>query len=511
MAKKANLVPIHMSFTEVKYLNYLQGGQSLDPETGLREYSKLKGILNKPEIKQIFIQFNDVMRQNKKVPKQLKSVIDELDSKNDIDQYFQVIPSDSEPDIRKLASLAENKEDAFVVLMPEEVVKFFDTLRGGSNLDPTEHLDQFDFFDEFIRGTATIGGAALGSMFGSPHIGAGVGNYFGKVVTGADPMSNIIPAAKIGLLSYGLGQGAKALGANMPGLASKAPGLFGSAWANSAGPMEMLGLSGGAGTAESNLLEKARASSGIGAKEAASGAGSFLGSAKDWLVPGALLGGGLFLTHKHEQAKQQEEKKRAKEQKAEIRRLRSQYGYDEPLGGEELMYFPHDPAEILKGKIHKKDDLDLHGRAAFAKGGVVGRPIVGKGKGQEDKINDDRVKEGGWIWDASTVAGFGDGSTRAGQKEIQTLEKLVARKAGNLKKYQKLDHGGQPRKVPCALSDGERYTPPEIVTALGQGSNAEGAAKLRAVTKELRKHKIAGGTDLPPAAPPIIEVLKKVG
>jgi hypothetical protein len=65
------------------------------------------------------------------------------------------------------------------------------------------------------------------------------------------------------------------------------------------------------------------------------------------------------------------------------------------------------------------------------------------------------------------------------------------------------------RKVPCALSNGERVTPPHLVAAVGDGSFDKGAKVLRKMTKELRRHKASKGLDLPPAAHDLTVYYKK--
>lgn len=487
MAKKKqighDLLPIHLSHDEVKYFNYLQGGQSVDPETGLREYSPLEPVMQIPEIRNLFIQFTDFVHHKKKMPKEVKNLLGDLKNPDPTNGYFEPIPSDSDPEVQKLASLADNRKDILVVLMPSDIVNFLDILRGTVKRDPIANLEEFGWFDEIVRGVATVGGAILGGP-----IGAGIGNFAGKVATGADPMTNILPAAKIGLATWGAGKAAGALGSHFPGLAASAPGVFGSGATWGATP----GFLSGAGSAASAATP--------GAASAASETnpnswGKLLGENSQWLVPGALIGGGMLMSHKAQQKAQEQHKSIDKERREEASRLRQRLGMDVPLN----------PNLLAKG---------VGGRQKYAKGDLIGRPIVGKGKGQEDKVNDDRVKEGGWIWDASTVANWGDGSTKAGHEEIKNLEKHInkaVKPIGGVKKFQRLDHGGTPEKVPCALSDGERYTPPEVVTAAGHGSNERGAAKFRLMTKILRAHKIAKGTELPPAAPAIVEVFKKVG
>ena len=475
-----DLLPIHLSVSEIKSLNYLQGGQFIDEETGLREFSRLSKILRIPEIRNLFIEFSDVMHKRRPISPEAASILQKLEGTTDFNKFYQEIPSDSDPEIRHLASLADSKNDTKVVLMPSDVVNFMDLIRGEIRKDPVMRLEEFGLMDEIFRGVATVGGAVLGGP-----IGAGVGNYFGKVATGADPSTNILPAAKVGLATWGLGQAASGLGASFPGLASSAPGVFGANASWGATPSMF-----------QSAAAAAPSATGTTAAAASANPSSWnLGNASKWLIPGALMAGGLFTANKQNKKEHEIKQEIEVKRRQDARKLRKHYGFEEPLG------------VTLKGP----EEIRSPEYKNYKKGGLIGRPIVGKGKGQEDLINDDRVKEGGWIWNATLVSDLGDGSTKAGQKELEGLEKFIAKKSGNLKKYNRLDHGGTPRNIPCALSDGERYTPPEIVTAAGDGSNKEGAAKFREITKSIRAHKISKGTDLPPPAPPAVAIFKKVG
>lgn len=471
-----DLIPIHVSNQEVKYFNYMQGGQFIDKDTGLREYSKLRPIIRIPEIRNLFIEMADAVYHHKKLPPGDESLIKQLEETQNLDIYFEPIPSDEEPEIKQLEALANNPEDKRIVLMPSDIVNFMDILKGGPDTDPIAHLEEFGLFNEILRGVATVAGAVLGGP-----VGAIAGNFLGKVGTGANPSDNILPAVKAGLGTWGLGQGVAALGSAMPGLASAMPSVFGA------------GATAGATPAIVGAAAKG-----------ASGPASWLSSltpSSSWLAPAALIGGGMYMTHRGEKEKAKQLERMEEKRRHEAERLREKYGFNDRLGVE------------IKKHVHYPEPEKFDKPMAFASGGHVpklGRPIVGKGKGQEDLINDDRVKEGGWIWDASTVANVGDGSTKAGQEEIKKLEQYIVKKSPPLKHFQKLDHGGQPKMVPCALSDGERYTPPEIVTAAGNGSNTQGAAINRAITKFIRRHKISKGTDLPPASPDLISLYKKV-
>ena len=382
------MIPIHVTLNEVKYLNYMQGGQFVDPETGLREYSRLSPIMRDKGAQKLFTELTTLVHKNKKLPDGIKNFTKKVSKEQNIDQYYQEIESDHDPEIMRLESLGGGK-DTKVVMMPKDIVKFLDSLRKITKSSPYTHMQKFNFFEDIIASGSSI----LGSLFGG----------------------------------------------------DASPG---------------------------QVVQEETAKPPIATQRSAHD-----GSPHEGIFGSALLGTGIGL--------KKEALKDIKKSHHAMRAAHTQSVND----------------ILAKTNFH-----------AHKKGGLVtGHPIVGKGKGQEDLIKDDHVKEGSWIWDASTVAHCGDGSTKAGQRELEKLEKFIVNAVPHAKKFAKLAGGGTPRNIPCALSDGERKTFHMVVTAAGEGNNEKGAAKLRAVTKYLRKHKISNGLALPPAAPDIIKVFKKVG
>lgn len=98
-------------------------------------------------------------------------------------------------------------------------------------------------------------------------------------------------------------------------------------------------------------------------------------------------------------------------------------------------------------------------------------PIVylnGDSGGQDDDVRMD-LPPGAYIMPADVVADAGDGNSLAGEKKIKAL-----------------------------VSHGEMKISPEIVSKLGNGDNDLGAKKLDMFVKNIRKHKRGGKIGLPP-------------
>lgn len=397
----AKLIPIHCSLSEVKALNYMQGGQYVDPESGLREYSRLSPIFKDDAARQLFVKLAAMVHTHKRLPDDVTNFTKGLAKQDGIGQYYTEIPSDSEPEIKALERMGQGKDNK-VVMMPLDVVKFLDSLRKTSkvtNINRRTGLEQFNFFEDILQSASAI----LGGAFGGKE----------------DPNKALDEA-----------EGRKSRESREAREKTETP-------------------------------RKAKPLS------------------KEDILPLSAMGAGVFFKHQAMKDKQKQLKRMGEVRQSDLNAILSKTNFNEPM--------------------------------RHAKGDHVGRPIVGKGKGQEDLIKDDKVREGSWIWDATTVGHCGDGSTKAGQQEIKKLEEHVL-KGGHSKRFQALATGGKaaakPPIVPCALSDGERATPTAIVTAAGDGDNEKGAARFRAVTKYLRRHKISNGTELPPAAPDIIKLFK---
>lgn len=68
-----------------------------------------------------------------------------------------------------------------------------------------------------------------------------------------------------------------------------------------------------------------------------------------------------------------------------------------------------------------------------------------------------------------------------------------------IKKYMK--RGGQADDIPAMLSEGEYVVDADVVAALGDGCNEEGARRLDIMRENIRKHKRGGSAKtIPPKA-----------
>ncbi len=158
MAAKPAMIICHVSKDEEKLFNQMQGGESIDPETGLPEYSKLSATFNDPNVREHFISIaHDVLTQLKK-PKG--------DMPDDIyPGQWSKPPADNNPMVQKLEH--EAGSDHELALLPEDVANFFDTLIGGRDINPRTGLRRYFEMSKFAMPALMGVGSMISGMFGA--------------------------------------------------------------------------------------------------------------------------------------------------------------------------------------------------------------------------------------------------------------------------------------------------------------------------------------------------------
>lgn len=123
--------------------------------------------------------------------------------------------------------------------------------------------------------------------------------------------------------------------------------------------------------------------------------------------------------------------------------------------------------------------------AQMAGGGAV----QGVGGGQADNVMT-TARPKSFIIPADVVAHLGDGSSAEGHRRLSQTWARMGYACGGRVGYAS---GGPVAPVPVALSPDEHEVPPEVVSALGGGSNAAGTAKLHQMMNHVRAHKARKG------------------
>ncbi len=353
--------------------------------------------------------------------------------------------------------------DTEIALVPFSVLKIFDAVRGEPQVNPKTGLPMYGFMDR-MRGKYTVPERRMESPLRQPDEDDDEGNILANV----------------------LGVVAPIIGTAMGGPAGGALGSSITQAITSAETGQIRPARSKAREASEEPFERMSAPDQKKKENASEGSDDSWGAwGKAALPPALTLAGVLASMHGKRKEKAEEERRYQRDKAEEARRLKAA-GYHSQL---RTHFAPDDPSYR---------DVSLPKAVEYKTGGSVqGKPIQGPGNGQSDSINVDSTREGEWIWDASTVADLGDGSTDAGWKEIRHLENQIKRKPG-FKEMHEFKPGVSPQKVKTALSNGEFRTPTKIVTALGDGDNTKGAAILRRMTQNIRIYKNSNGTQLPP-------------
>lgn len=489
------MIVVHMSNGELEGLDNMQHGPSVDPDTGIREYSALANIIEMPEVREIFKHVSDEILENGKLSPDLHKI---YESAHDHSLPYKSTPEERHDPLIENAEHTGRGGDNKLALIPLNLALFLIEIKHEPSINPETGLLEFGWFKEIIRAAGTIAGA----VFGGP-LGAGLGNMFGNIATGKKLGSSLLTGAKIGGAAYGLqglGQASGLMGGS--NLVSQGLGSLG------------IGAVPGFGSNASKVGQAAVTGGNAGAPAVAQQASSpgwmdTIGNFMAKAAPFAPLGvsGLSYMGHKQHQKHQN---KQADEERRMLEQEREKMGFNRPLA-------PLKPGRRHNPKFSERTELEKkygvfsepafidEGEGRYAKGGLVksyhkGTLVTGKGKGQDDKIKTS-VPDGSYIIDASSTSMFGDGSTKAGSDILKQFEHQIKSKFPNkfLKKVEK-DVVRTSSQVPVWLSDGEHKIDPVTVTLLGKGSNVHGANILKHMVIKLRKHKVSKGDGLPPKA-----------
>lgn len=527
---KPQMFLCHMMDEELQALDTLQRGVSIDPETGVREYSAIAPILENPEIVELFmIVYND-LADDGKLTEPLQKAYDEAQR---IALPYRETPAEKTKEIDKLEDLGEGGDNKLAFL-PENLVRLLISLRGGEpSLNSKTGLMEFGFFDEVVRVVGTVGGAILGGP-----VGAGIGNALGHAVTGNNLQNSIMSGVKnFGLFQAGaslgnaLGIGSVAgtggIGA-MLGMGSAGAGMPGQEGMAGAKPTfspnqigQMTPSAGGVGNFGNSLGSTGNSVAGLlkGTDQAATqsvqpGLMEKLGnlvSGKGFQALSSLGTMGLgYLGEKHQHKQNLEAERRQRDYISQIRKDR---GFDEPFSPKKYRRtnnpnFNPTEEDMAMGR-YPEPEYNLE---EYAHGGNVsyreGNIIKGPGNGQQDKIKT-HVPVNSEIIDATSVSMLGDGSSEAGAQILKRMEHQIKKSVSPKQIHSFTEyfekHKGQ---APVYLSNDEYRIDPVAVSIIGNGNPDRGSLEFRKMVKNLRKHKMSNGLELPPPAKNPFEYMK---
>jgi hypothetical protein len=520
------MLVVHITTGELEGFDNLQGGPSIDPETGLREYSKLGPIIENPEIRALFHHISDELISDGKITPTLKKIY-KTARKSSL-PYVDA-PAEKSPIIHKIEETGR-KPDKHMALLPMNLVMFLIELKHQVSINPKTNLLEFGFFKsvgrifggaakgvgnlfsgiaEKVPEVIRIGGTIGGALLGGP-MGAGFGNALASLATGKNPGDSLIGGIKNAGLMAGIGS----IGGALPGLGGAISGALGNISPTLATGASSL-LSGNAiGAAapsiEQQFLSQARQNAGL-VPTPSSGVGSLLGGGALAMMP--LMKAGLALHGEKQHHKNELE--RHKQHREEMEKMRKEMGFGQSWAKptkRNLISNPDFRYDERTGAM--SGPMYIDSGPAFAKGGHVvstynkGALIKGPGDGQADKIKTS-VPNNTFILPADVTSAFGNGSSENGGKVLNEWENSLKSKIGKeacriLSSHVKKESN----PVPVWLSNNEYGVSPLSVMILGKGSSEKGVNNLKSLMKNVRKHQMSNGTNLPPKAKHPMQYIK---
>ena len=136
------LLLCHFTKGELEGLDNLQGGPSIDDDTGLREYSKLSIVIEDPKIQEIFRHVQEELGDDGKVSPDLHNI---YKTAKDNSLPFREAPQEKEPPAKTLANMGEGG-DTELALIPKNLAEFLIDLNGGYSINDKTGLLEFGFF-----------------------------------------------------------------------------------------------------------------------------------------------------------------------------------------------------------------------------------------------------------------------------------------------------------------------------------------------------------------------------
>jgi len=527
-SKRPKMLLCHFANGELEGFDNLQGGPSIDPKTGIREYSSLSKIIKIPEVREIFHHVANEVEQHGKVSPSLEKIY-ESTKKNSL-PFRESPDEESNPEIRDLEQKGR-RGDTKVAWIPYDVAQFLIELSHVPSVNPATGLLEFG---NFLKNAVRIAGSVAGAVIGGAP-GAAIGRGLAGIATGENRRKAFSAALTHGSRAAFISGLGGALGSIAPGMTGSlgnmvGPGMAGAAGNFFNGPMSTMGLGqslataaglgGSAGVAGATGATGVGGTAGgaagaMGARTAAGapGQGSLLGSLGSFLSsPAAIMAGTGALAYMGSKKQYKHEKDQYDRDAALAEKYREDMGFNRDFTPSALRrrkantaFHGQDPSLTKYGSYTESPFSNEYEPVGYAHGGNVrsynkGALVKGPGNGQDDKIKTS-VPEGSYIIDASSTSMFGDGSSEAGANRLKRFEQQIKRSIPK-PHYIEIEQKTVSRspQLPVWLSNDEYKFDPITVSILGGGSNAKGSKMLKQMVKNLRSQKNGNADRLPPKA-----------
>lgn len=499
-----DLIFAHFSKDELSSMDEMQGGVSVRPvkvgnkSIDVREYSKLGQLIENPEIREVFMDITHKFLTDPEFSKNAPDVSKDIEREKG-GRSFVHVESESDPTLRHLAELGDDGDNE-IALIPLNLAHLLDELSGGPHVNENTSFREYKWFKKLLGIAAPIIGALVMGPAGL-GMGAKLGIGSGLLSTG---LGGAMGGALGTKLSTGSWKGSLGNAALAGGTASLAHGLFNGFGAPAASGTSAQGALGATGAATAEAAKQGAASGVTSASSAPALGSSSTSPIWDTLVsPKVLLPaaiGSYMLGHREDKREEDRQKEHEHNERKKISdALRSYHDIGAPnISGSYLEPSKYEaPVSAFReyragGSVSKPEYVKFPSKSHY---------IQGKGKGQDDLIYG-KVRQNDFILRADVVSGLGDGSSKAGAKELDSFVKEIMKSPY----YHKAKKEKTPQ-VDVALSDGEFKFEQAAVTAVGKGSTDHGAKLFRKLMFEVAKDKASHDGSLPKKAKSVKEYL----
>jgi hypothetical protein len=434
--KKPKMLVVHMNTGEIEALDNLQGGPSIDPETGIREYHALASIIDNPKLIELF---QNVSHEIKEKGNESPEVQNALSIARGRTPRAKPTPAEKHNPIHSLEDMGR-KGDTKLALIPENLARFLISLMGKPSVNPKTGL--LEFFWPI----------ALSAL----SIGADLWKHGDDMDESRENRES----------------------AERRDLRRREEYLMDREYEKEEKRIAK----------EEKKIEKEETKRELARLTQLAKEGSEFQYKRD------------KEDYEAEKKQYDEKVKDYKKRHLLEGNLLKLKGIKSALNPKALERTPEEIKHgIMPHKIYL-DDEDSYAQGGHVQSYKKGALVRGPGKGQDDKIKTSvpdgsyiiDASSTSMLGDGSTQAG----SDILKQMELQIKKKFPQHFRSAVEQSVK----SNAQQVPVWLSEGEHKIDPVTVTLLGKGSNDRGAKLLKQMVIKLRKHKISKGDQLPPKA-----------
>lgn len=184
------MIVVHMDATEVQALEEMQGGLSIDPSTGIPEFSRLDTIFDEPGVRGLLEKIAVETKENGHPDPEILETYDLTKDK------FPRYRNSEENELGVEIAHEGINGDTKLVLIPERIADFFDTLRSETDINPKTGLREYGF-GSFFKNIVKVAAPIVGAVFGGP-LGGAVGGALGQGIASKGNVGRMLTGGALG-------------------------------------------------------------------------------------------------------------------------------------------------------------------------------------------------------------------------------------------------------------------------------------------------------------------------